>query len=105
MTKIFFIRDGKRIPFSEFLNEEKQKRCLRWRQMDELCDVHKVYAYVWRHSNGKPNSPTKSNFKKIISALGFSMNDFDIRGRLYKGSDRQTDEDYNKRICLVGMKY
>ena len=77
-TKYQLVNGEDRIPFSDFLKAEKERRNLTWVEMGELCGVNRIEAYVLNASGGTPNNPKIEAFYKIIDALGREEDDFEI---------------------------
>ena len=78
MASIYYLANNERIPFSQFLKNQKEQRGCSWREMDEICGTKAMYSYVMAQTKGHPNNPPYYKFLRIIQALGYSERDFEI---------------------------
>ena len=77
-SKIYYItEEGRSIPFSEFLRQEREIRGCTWPALDRLCGVKRISAYATNTSGGKPNHPPEEVFLQIIGRLGYAAADFE----------------------------
>ena len=65
--KIHFTKRGGRIPFHDFLKNEKEHRGVSEKKLGEICGVKGMHAYMHDMGKGVPNSPTLEKFEKIRS--------------------------------------
>jgi hypothetical protein len=100
----YFIKDGQRIPFSQFLISEKEKRQCNWKNLSEKCGVNKIEAYVMANTKGEPNRPPSDKFLTIIHALGYSENDFEISLKITRGrgTNKYPSRTYQENLILLG---
>ncbi len=100
-TKVYFVRDGQRLPFSAFLIREKQARKLTWKALGELCETPRISAYFYGMSDGLPNNPPHDKLRHIIHSLRYSEDDFEISGTLGR-TEPLNPEEYTKLLRRLG---
>ncbi|MDH3353558.1 MAG: helix-turn-helix transcriptional regulator [Nanoarchaeota archaeon] len=93
---IHYTKEDERIPFAAWLGQEKIRLGFTWKEMAELTGVTNISSYVYG-KKGDQYLPSQTNFKEIVDALGYSVNDFETIGTK-KGNIRQT---YNKQEKLT----
>jgi len=103
-TAQFFIKNNQRIPFPQFLRDEKESLGCSWRELDEICGVNKTSAYALAQTKGEPNRPPHDKFLQIIHALGYSENDFEVKIEI---SSKQrapalSKEEYEDKLRILG---
>ena len=106
ITAQLFTKNNQRIPFHQFLQDEKKSRGCSWRELDELCGVNRTSSYVMAQSKGESNNPPHDKFLQIIHALGYSENDFEINTEI---SSKQrapalSKEEYEKKLRMLGER-
>ena len=107
ITAQFFIKNNQRIPFSQFLRDEKKSRGCSWKELDKICGVNRINSYVLAETKSEPNRPPHDKFLQMIQALGYSENDFEVKIEI---SSKQrapvlSKEEYEKKIANAGRAY
>ena len=103
--KIYYVGNGaeNKVPFHKFLNQERERVDLSWEEIEELCEVKGIRAYVYSTSSGHPNSPPQEKFIKIITALGYAEKDFEASSLLpIRLEETYTLEEYRELLKCVG---
>jgi len=81
ITTQFIGENSQRIPFSQFLRDEKKSRRCSWAELDKICGVNRSSSYASAQSKGEPNRPPQNTFLQIIHALGYAENRFEFYGQ------------------------
>jgi len=106
ITAQFFIKNNQEIPFSKFLRDVKESRDYSWRELDELCGVNRISAYVLAETKGEPNRPPHDKFLQIIHRLGYSENDFEVKIEVSskQRASALSKEEYEKKLRMLGER-
>lgn len=106
ITAQFFIKNNQRIPFPQFLRDERKSRGCSWTELDKICDVNRINSYVLAESKGEPNRPPHAKFLQMIQALGYSENDFkvDIKIPPKPREAALSKEEYEKKLRMLGER-
>lgn len=94
ITAPFFTKNNQRIPFPQFLRDEKKSRGCSWKELDKICGVE-----------GEPNRPPHDKFLQIIHALGYSENDFEaVREISPWRAVALSREEYEEKLRILGER-
>ncbi|MBI4983050.1 hypothetical protein HZC32_00165, partial [Candidatus Woesearchaeota archaeon] len=104
-TKIYFKKGNEKIPFPEFLKEEKKKYG-SWSKLDELCGIKRVFAYALNTTKKGPNNPSQDSFSRIRQGLGYSKEDFEFHNlrhhEVCRNISKQDPVEYNTTLRKIG---
>jgi len=100
----YFIGNGKKTPFYQFLINEKEKRQCSWKKLSEICGVNKLEAYVMANTKGEPNRPPHEKFLKIIHALEYPESSFKVELKVFRGQgeNKFPKRSYPKSLKILG---
>jgi len=103
ITAQFFTKNNQRIPFPQFLRDEKKSRGCSWRELDKICGVNRINSYVMAQTNGEPNRPPHDKFLQIIHALGLFENDFEVVREISPWrAVALSREEYEEKLRMLG---
>ncbi len=98
----FFVKNNQNIPFPQFLQNEKKFRGCSWKELDKVCGVNRTSAYVNAQTKGEPERPPHDKFLRIITALGYSENDFKFNTKILW--HRLPEKEYEEQLRMLGER-
>jgi len=89
----YFIKDGQRTPFHEFLNNERLNYSLTWDELSNICCFRNMAIYMCQRGSGRLRKPSKNVLTKVADVFGYGLNDF-----IYSGRDLQLGTEEKRMI-------